>query len=186
MNRSYYEKFFEKIVNFAGYPKKVVELGVFKGKFGKRFLTQFPEVDEYWGIDPYIPYEKEDGAFVYHHTVLRMPEDINDPFEWHYVQTSKKMREYPQYTLLRMKSHEASIFFPDEYLDFVYIDGDHKYEEVKRDIECWFPKVKKGGCIGGHDYGKKNYLGVRRAVKESFGDFVITIPSVTVWLYHVK
>jgi hypothetical protein len=75
---------------------------------------------------------------------------------------------------------------PDEYLDFVYIDGDHKYEEVKRDIECWFPKVKKGGCIGGHDYGKKNYLGVRRAVKESFGDFVITIPSVTVWLYHVK
>ena len=35
---------------------------------------------------------------------------------------------------------------------FIYIDGDHRYEGVKIDIEAWYPKVRKGGLICGHDY----------------------------------
>lgn len=37
-------------------------------------------------------------------------------------------------------------------LDFVYIDGDHSYEGIKRDVEAYYPLVKKGGVIGGHDF----------------------------------
>ena len=40
----------------------------------------------------------------------------------------------------------------DGSLDFVYIDGLHDYGSVKRDIGAWWPKVKVGGFIGGHDY----------------------------------
>ena len=53
--------------------------------------------------------------------------------------------------------------FPDEYFDYVYIDGEHLYDWVKRDIELWYPKVKKGGILAGHDYEMSS---VMRAVTE--------------------
>jgi len=37
-------------------------------------------------------------------------------------------------------------------VDFLYIDGDHAYDAVKRDYEAWHPFVKKNGIIGFHDY----------------------------------
>ncbi len=48
-------------------------------------------------------------------------------------------------------------------LDIVFIDGDHRYEEVKADIEAWLPHVREGGILCGHDY---NFEGVQKAVKE--------------------
>jgi hypothetical protein len=53
-----------------------------------------------------------------------------------------------------------------EPLDFVYIDGDHSYEGVLRDIHAWTPHVRKGGIIAGHDY---RWHEVRRAVEETGG-----------------
>ena len=53
-------------------------------------------------------------------------------------------------------------------LDFIYIDGDHRYEAVKNDIKLAFKKVKKGGIIAGHDYCNE-CEGVIRAVNEFFG-----------------
>jgi hypothetical protein len=39
-----------------------------------------------------------------------------------------------------------------EELDYVYIDGDHTDNGVYRDIVAWYPRVKKGGICGGHDF----------------------------------
>jgi len=36
-------------------------------------------------------------------------------------------------------------------LDFLYIDGDHSYEGVKKDFEMYSPLVRKGGIIAFHD-----------------------------------
>jgi hypothetical protein len=47
----------------------------------------------------------------------------------------------------------------------VFIDGSHKYEDVKADIPAYLPKTKKLIC--GHDY---NWLSVRQAVDEVLGD----------------
>jgi hypothetical protein len=38
----------------------------------------------------------------------------------------------------------------------VYIDGNHKPEEVKKDIMNWLPKIKTNGYISGHDWYFKN------------------------------
>lgn len=74
---------------------------------------------------------------------------------------------YRKYTPLQMDSCEASNHFEDNSLDVVYIDMTHTHEAVKRDIECWLPKVKTGGYIAGHDYA--NYApGVIKAVNEVF------------------
>lgn len=76
------------------------------------------------------------------------------------------------FTPLRMDSCEASQQFEDNSCDVVYIDMTHTYEAVKRDIECWLPKVKDGGYIAGHDYA--DYApGVVKAVNEAFGTRVM-------------
>ena len=63
-------------------------------------------------------------------------------------------------------SSDAVNDIPDESLDFVYIDGAHLYEVVKKDIANYIKKVKKSGLIAGHDYHQPD---VKRAVDESLG-----------------
>ena len=50
-----------------------------------------------------------------------------------------------------MLSEEAVAEFPDNSLDFIFIDGDHRYAEVKKDLIMWYPKLKPGGVFCGHD-----------------------------------
>lgn len=42
--------------------------------------------------------------------------------------------------------------FPDGYFDWVYIDGNHFYEFVKKDLETSLRKTKVGGLVTGDDY----------------------------------
>ena len=69
----------------------------------------------------------------------------------------------------RARSLEAAASFPDQSLDWVYIDADHSYEGVKRDLDAYYGKVKPGGFIAGDDYGPGDKWfgqGVTRAVDE--------------------
>lgn len=54
-------------------------------------------------------------------------------------------------------------------VDMVFIDGDHRYESVKVDIEHAKTLIKKGGIIAGHDYEEVGWVGVKKAVDEIFG-----------------
>lgn len=49
-------------------------------------------------------------------------------------------------------------------VDLIFIDADHRYENVKADINAWLPHVKRSGILCGHDYGIFN--GVTEAVNE--------------------
>ena len=51
----------------------------------------------------------------------------------------------------------------------VFIDGDHRYEEVKLDIIHALGLIRSGGIISGHDYSHKTWPGVKRAVDEVLG-----------------
>jgi hypothetical protein len=53
--------------------------------------------------------------------------------------------------LVYQQSEVAYSTYPDEYFDYIYIDGDHSYFGAYRDMRTWWPKVKKGGLLGGHD-----------------------------------
>lgn len=69
-------------------------------------------------------------------------------------------------TVLRGDSIEMAQHVEDESLDFVFIDADHRYEGVYRDIVAWAPKVKPRGVICGHDMGYPRFPGVNKAVSE--------------------
>jgi hypothetical protein len=71
--------------------------------------------------------------------------------------------------ILQLPSTEAAKVFDKDSLDFVYIDADHTYQGVKEDIQSWWPLVKEGGILCGHDYGyNKDHtnFGVKEAVDE--------------------
>jgi predicted O-methyltransferase YrrM len=59
--------------------------------------------------------------------------------------------------LLRGDSHEPAMLdavkknLPADGLDFLFIDGDHTYDGVRRDYEMYSPLVKPGGAIIFHD-----------------------------------
>jgi len=64
----------------------------------------------------------------------------------------ERMKKYPNATLIIKSSTEAVQEFQDNSLDFVYIDADHRMASVINDCQLWYPKVKIGGLLCGHDY----------------------------------
>ncbi len=66
--------------------------------------------------------------------------------------------------LLELSSVEASKTFDDRSLDMVFVDGDHSYEATLEDILHWWPKLRRGGVMAGHDFGSN--VEVSRAVME--------------------
>lgn len=55
-------------------------------------------------------------------------------------------------SIIRGDSVAAASSFADRTFDFVYIDGNHTYQGVRRDLEAYYPKVKDDGFICGHDF----------------------------------
>lgn len=81
--------------------------------------------------------------------------------------------------LYELISDKAVLVLPDASFDFVWIDGDHSEEQCYRDIINYSPYVKKGGIVGGHDYGSNLYPGVEIAVKRCFDK--IAVEDDLVW-----
>lgn len=59
-------------------------------------------------------------------------------------------------------------------LDLVFIDGAHDYESVSQDLKAWWPKLRPGGVMAGHDFSM-SFPGLMRAVLE----FVSLLPGRT-------
>ena len=66
-------------------------------------------------------------------------------------------------------SAKSCFQFSDNYFDWIYIDGNHKYEFVKMDLEMFLPKVKPHGLVAGDDYDSPGWWqdGVTKAVDEA-------------------
>lgn len=119
----------------------VCEVGV---RFGNYFdLIVTPNVFKAYGVDIWrdTGNQGQNDAFY----------DQNS-LDNQYCDVFKKYMDNPKVTLIREFSSKAANFFDDEYFDFIYIDADHTYESVKTDLDAWYPKVKKGGILSGHDF----------------------------------
>lgn len=130
----------------------VAEIGVWEGNHA-RILQEQLDIDEIYLIDPYDAYEdyEENKSEV---------EKMRDAEQ----EAHKKLKKYDNIEWIKEYSHVASEQIDTE-LDYVYVDGNHKYEYVKRDIEEYYKKLKPGGVIAGHDFCLP-WTGVIEAVTE--------------------
>jgi predicted O-methyltransferase YrrM len=70
--------------------------------------------------------------------------------------------------MLQGRSWEVATRFSGyPIFDYVMLDADHAYESISRDIAAWWPKVRPGGILAGHDYSAE-FPGVLQAVTEAF------------------
>lgn len=81
----------------------------------------------------------------------------------------------------KLNSIKASELYENESLDFVFLDASHEYLNVKEDLIHWYPKVKFGGIIAGHDYCN-SFKGVITAVDEYFNKNIS--PDKTSWIHY--
>ena len=74
--------------------------------------------------------------------------------------------KYDNIIKIKNDSLQACDLFGDNVFDLVYLDAAHDYDNVKAEIAAWYPKIKKGGFISGHDIIE---AGVKKAVEEMVG-----------------
>jgi hypothetical protein len=131
-----------------------VEIGTSAGNH-LEYLLKNTDIELVVGIDSY---NKECW------NTAEIPSNCYDEF---YRMVKSRMYSFrDRCWILRKTSEQAIEFFPDESLDFVFIDAGHTYEDVKKDIELWIPKVKNGGIISGHNWHHPKFPGVTQAVNE--------------------
>lgn len=87
--------------------------------------------------------------------------------------------------VLLTSSTRAAAMHADKSLDFVFIDAAHDYHSVKTDLQAWWPKIKAGGILAGHDYIGMGCPEVPKAVDEFFNvpDLSLACPEAgSCWL----
>ena len=132
------DRWFDALVNLLPENPVCAEVGVSVGVNSSRIIDTL-KPKKFYMIDPWVfdddHLDKKPVRHIY------MKEFVYDKLS--HISCVEIVEDY---------SYNVFSKFSDNYFDFVYIDGEHDYKNVMRDLECVFPKVKVGGLIAGHDY----------------------------------
>lgn len=134
-----------------------VEIGTHLGDFAD-FILENSSNSTLYCVDPYISYNEYDdtintftGDTLYNNTYNRLKNKYGE-----------------RVIFIRKFSTEAINDIPNE-IDFLYIDGNHRYTYVLKDLELFYPKVKKNCCIVGDDA-----IDVNDSIRNENGDVLVT------------
>jgi len=137
------------------------EIGVRNGETSDFLLHNNPKLDLIL-VDPYSSYndlgyvfEEKEQASLKKATRLKLNR-FNHRHQWIYK-----------------PSVEASKQVKDGSLDVVFIDAIHEEPYVSQDLMAWYPKIRHGGILAGHDYQMTD---VKKAVNTwaaTFGKLVV-------------
>lgn len=144
MNKFMYNKGLKNLVG--------AETGVEEGIHSYIMLSTL-DIKMLYLIDPYDTYEMDFG--------------LVENRRKHYTALANALNNLKKFNNFRFifKYAENAVKCIDEKIDFAYIDDNHNYEYVKKAIKLYYPIVKVGGVIGGHDYCP-DHPGVVNAVDE--------------------
>lgn len=155
------------------------EIGVCLGSTTETFLKQIKNIKKIHAIDNYPSYIDRDGETI--HSVFSKERQelmkqyaydrlsvFGDRIEFHYVSSSEFAENCDK----------------KEFLDFVFIDGDHSEEGAYRDFSNFYPLVKRGGIFAGHDI---HLPAVKNALQKFLKEDVLKVVFVsnTSW-YLIK
>ena len=138
------------------------EIGVLHGRLSgplMKFTDCTLHMVDPWKASSYGPHSKD-----------KLRKETQEYFDEARKTASKVAMQYKG-IIHHKTSEEAAPSFEDNSLDFIFIDANHDYQAVLRDIELWYPKVRPSGLVAGHDY---TWPEVKEAVDLVFGDRVTT------------
>lgn len=138
------------LIRMARSAETIVELGCYKGRSMAAMMLANPRADAY-GVDSFgdMSHRGYQGA-----TEAQCRANL------------KRLGLEPK-GIIAATTDDAAKEFKGE-IDLLHIDAGHSREEVEADIENWLPKVKPGGAVVFHDYGKAHKSSLDRPqVKEA-------------------
>ena len=151
-------------LNAGGLTGTALELGVRKGHFSEHLLKHWTG-NRLISVDPWEAAPADDYV-----DIANVSQDEHDS---NYAETLRRLARFgPRSSVWRCDGARASERLHPETLDFVYLDARHDRASVTEDLETWWPIVRPGGVIAGHDYLDgvlpAGVFGVRGAVDEFF------------------
>lgn len=137
---------------FGKHPIIGAEVGVYRGINALNILQELPNVRLLYLVDPYMKYAGYNAPLS---DKVAAAKDI----------AKQRLSRFKNRVRWVYKKFEGCTTEEiKDPLDFIYIDGYHRYNYVKKDIVLGVQLVKSDGVVGGHDY--KDWPGVRKAVDE--------------------
>lgn len=139
------------------------EVGVWRGDFAEVLLRAL-QPDDLLLVDSW-QFRPEYGESLYGGAAARSQEDMDAV----YRHVLRRFEANRRVRVRRQESLRAARDVEPETLDWVYLDAEHTYEAVRRDLSAWASRVRPGGFVCGDDYGVRGWWGsgVTRAVYET-------------------
>ena len=144
----------------------IVELGSWKGKSTEALLLGCK------GTVYAVDHFRGDSMSFLQQSMVKT-EDIYKIF-------MENVGHFPNLRVFKMDSAEASKII--DPVDMVFVDTEHTYKQVTKEIDVWLPKAKKLIC--GHDWQPAYlYQGLRQGVREKLGE----VQSFrTIWFKEIQ
>ena len=127
-------------------PMTVAEVDALKSLLDPRVIIEHPvfiQIGAERGVSTIAMLEARYDAFIFSIDIGECPGEAEN--------LRKANMDYRKVVRVLGKSWDIAQYWPYP-CDFLFIDGDHSEEGVKRDIIGWLPVVKKGGIVAFHDY----------------------------------
>tara|TARA_B100002019_G_scaffold123076_1_gene105888 strand:+ start:1615 stop:2232 length:618 start_codon:yes stop_codon:yes gene_type:complete len=154
---------------------KMIEIGSYSGESTLLFASSLA-FDKIYCIDPF---EGEEGMNEINNKIWTdVQADFWQNTKW-FNGNGKELGE-TEVELISDYSYNVVDKFEDKSIDFIYIDGSHKIEDIRSDIDLYLPKLKDSSFIAGHDY---NWPGVEGLIK-SYGKEVFHFGDES-WLMKI-
>lgn len=137
--------------------KQVVEVGVYRGEFLEQLSkAQVPDC-QFYGIDRWQVY----AGYNTNLDCLASEELLSKAKPV----AMRRFKNRPDVNLVTAESTDTRGLVD---VDLVYIDANHLQQHVEADISAWWPTIRPGGVLAGHDYQASEFPGVSEAV-DAFG-----------------
>lgn len=152
---------YKKMVSTAPEEAHFVEIGCWKGKstvFMAVEIVNSGKTIKFDAIDTFKGSEE-------HHNFDSI---INDTLQQEFLSNIAPVKHIV--TPVIGDSSLLASNYKDGSIDFLFIDGDHSFEGVVKDIQAWLPKMKEGGVIAGDDFLMEEFPGVTEAVTSCLSD----------------
>jgi hypothetical protein len=158
------------------------EVGVWSGGMSEKLLEALPNlylycIDRWRPPEPHHPYYGSDS---------KMSAATEEDFKKVYETFRKRIWLFSNRVVpVKNETWRAARLFSDRVLDFAFIDADHTYAGCLLDLLSWWPKVRDGGWLCGHDWDHPDQGQVKMAVTDFLEERVerVELDVNRTWFY---